>query len=342
MKKTVLAFAVAAAMGVPAVAAADTTLYGRFHVSVDAADSGANKSTQMANRDSRFGIRGSEDLGGGLRGVFQVEIPFDVTGQDDRNVGDKLRDTYVGLGGDFGEVRLGRHLSPYWLMVTSRVNVLGDSVMDTRNIITSVNNGHGQFTNRNSNSINYMSPNFSGLQFGAQYVTDTNDDGPGTAADNNLNANDRNAYALAALYSQGPFSVAAGYERTNVDGDNNETAYAITGRYVIDDLTVNAIYEKAEIGSADRNAWLLSARYNLGQAYLVGMYGQASDNGTADTGAKSFGVGAGYNFTRRTGVYAAYAKTDNESAANYRVRGVEPNEAGSDPSAFSVAVWHNF
>ena len=132
MKKGLLAFAVAAAMGVPALAAADTTLYGRFNVSLDRVDNGVNKSSQLASNGSRIGVRGSEDLGGGLRAVFQVESGFDATAG-----GGELgsRNTFVGLGGHFGEVRLGRHDTPYKLSTLS-LNFFADTVGDMHNIMS--------------------------------------------------------------------------------------------------------------------------------------------------------------------------------------------------------------
>ncbi|MFP4684162.1 MAG: porin, partial [Ectothiorhodospira sp.] len=66
MKKTVLAIAVAAAVGVPAAAVADTTLYGRMNLSLDFVDNDEDSSHQLASNSSRLGVRGSEDLGMGL------------------------------------------------------------------------------------------------------------------------------------------------------------------------------------------------------------------------------------------------------------------------------------
>ena len=346
MKKTVLAFAVAAAMGVPAVAAADTTLYGRFNVSLDHVDNDANSSTQLANNSSRLGVRGSEDLGGGLRAVFQIEASLGE-GQQDKafdSVATSLtnRNTYVGLAGNFGEVRVGRHDSPYKIS-TLRLNMLADSLIDIHNIMGSAPGATNALFGREDNVILYMSPSFDGFQAMVSYTTDATNDRPGT------DANDRDRYSLAGTFSNGPIFVTAAYEKhNNVAGSNEAEAWKIGGSYQIDDLTLGALYENIEVGNNDRNAWNLSARYNMGQVYIVGTYGQAGDFGANDTGAKMYGLGAGYNFSRRTGVYASYAKVDNDTAGEYGLtaggkgKRVAASDSGADVSGFQIGVWHNF
>ena len=350
MKKTVLAFAVAAAMGVPAVAAADTTLYGRFNVSLDRVDNDTTKSTQLASNSSRIGVRGSEDLGGGLRGVFQMEASMDVT----TGAGGTLasRNSFVGLAGDFGELRVGRHDSPY-KMSTLRLNMLADSLMDIHNIMGSTPDAPNALFGRENNVILYMSPNFDGFQAMVSYTTDSTADTP-TIVDQgdtvqNPEANDRDRYSIAGSFTSGPIFVTAAYEKhNNVSAATEAQAWKIGGSYQIDDLTLGALYENIEVGNDDRNAWNLSARYNMGQVYLAATYAQAGDFDGADTGAKMYGLGAGYNFSRRTGVYASYAQVDNDRAGTYGLtaagkgKGVAASDGGADVSGFQVGVWHNF
>ena len=347
MKKTVLAFAVAAAMGVPAVAAADTTLYGRFNVSLDRVDNDTHKSTQLASNSSRIGVRGSEDLGGGLRGVFQVEAGLNAASNAKAFGGSDLtaRNTFLGLAGDFGEVRLGKHDTAYKLS-TLRLNFLADTVADIHNVMGKAEVVTGDvsqnFYSRDDNMIIYMSPNFEGFQAMVSYVTDRGDDRPGA------NANDRDAYSLAGTYTNGPIFVTAAYENRNDAGvDADQKAWKIGGSYQIEDLTLAAMFENIEVGSADRDAWNISARYRMGQTYIAGTYAVAGDWGNvSDSGAKMFGLTAGYDLSRRTGVYAAYVNIDNDAAGRYGISsGKGKGVAGSgnaDVTGFSVGVWHNF
>ena len=88
MKKSTLALAVAAALtGFGSLAYADTTLYGSARVSIDYNDPNSNNFNQDApdaswdvyNNSSRLGVRGEEDLGGGLAAIYQYEFGVDVT-----------------------------------------------------------------------------------------------------------------------------------------------------------------------------------------------------------------------------------------------------------------------
>ena len=329
MKKTVLAFAVAAAMGVPALAAADTTLYGRFHVSVDRTDDGAKTATEMQNRVSRIGIRGSEDLGGGLSGVFQLEMSMNPVQSDEINGN---RNSFVGLRGDFGQATLGRVDAPYE-SVLGPVQVMGDTPLDVRSIISAGTTLSPRF--RAENSVNYVSPNFSGLQVMAQY-------GVGTAGKDN----DDNSYSLGAQYRLGDIYAFAAYSKRNAKtGDDEATGVVAGGTYSIDDLRLGVVLERAEDATNSRNAWLVNARYNIGQAYLAATYAKAGDFDGTDTGATQYGIGAGYNFSRRTGAYVAYGKVDNDNAGTrYSVDGISsgPAAPGGDQSIFSIGVHHNF
>ena len=360
MKKTVLAFAVAAAMGVPAVAAADTTLYGRFNVSLDAVDNGATSQTMLTNNGSRIGVRGSEDLGGGLRGVFQMEAGFagGEPAADRAFNGGSLasRNTFVGLAGDFGEVRLGKHDTPYKLS-TLRLNVFADTLGDMHNIFGAGPgiNAADAFYDRRDNTIVYMSPNFEGFQGMVSYTTDADSDYVG-----NDEAGDNSIVSLAGTYTNGPLFVALAYQKIDfVDDDDvkdDASAWKIGGTYTIDDLTLAAAFEQLDLVEK-RNAYHIGARYNMGQTYLMASYTQANAwiDGV-DDGAKMFAVGAGYNFSRRTGVYAVYAQIENGENAfldedinvSYGLvgtgsgKGFRPADGEDTAKGFQIGVWHNF
>ncbi|SIT72001.1 Outer membrane protein (porin) [Ectothiorhodosinus mongolicus] len=345
MKKTVLAFAVAAAMGVPAVAAADTTLYGRFNVSLDHVDDGANKETLMTNNSTRWGIRGSEDLGGGLKGVFQIESAVGFAGNSSTDVGG--RNTYVGLGGDFGEVRLGRHDTAYKLS-TLRMNFFADTNGDMYNVFGTVGGGattgETGFYDRQDNTIFYQSPNINGFSAMATYSMDS------SVASNEISSDGKKVLSLAGTYAQGPMVLMAAYQKKDeaFGAGEDGVAWKIGGTYVIDDVTLTAGYENIDNDTNSRGAFHLGARYSLGQTYLMASYTQANDL-VSDDGAKMYALGAGYNLSRRTGVYAVYAQLKNDSVdglynMNKTGSGNGFNIASGEDTAksFQVGVWHNF
>ncbi len=127
MNKKLMALAVAGAFGVPAAAVAQVEIYGRANVFVDsyqatgatAANSDFKSRTRVNDQGSRLGVRGREDLGRGLRAVYQIESGVNLdtgSNQTSVNVGPTnsstatlaTRDSFVGLEGGWGRVLLGR------------------------------------------------------------------------------------------------------------------------------------------------------------------------------------------------------------------------------------------
>jgi len=138
MKKSALALAIAAAVGASGVAAADTILYGSARPSVDYTDVGDSIFIKLNERlpvdqqnqtlrdvsggywdvidnSSRLGVRGSEDLGGGLSAIYQFEFGVDMTNGDNFV---SNRPKWAGLKGGWGALTLGTQWTPYY-------NVLG-------------------------------------------------------------------------------------------------------------------------------------------------------------------------------------------------------------------------
>ncbi|TVR57684.1 MAG: porin, partial [Candidatus Competibacteraceae bacterium] len=157
MKKSTLALAVAAALAT-SVAVADTTLYGSARVSIDyeSLDNGPD-TWDVRNNSSRLGVRGSEDLGGGLSAIYQFEWGVDLT--EGTSGFESNRPKWVGLKGDnWGSVTLGTQWTSYY-------NVAGVADIFNSNRSFATNTGYlGAFAGqRMDNTIIYMSPNFSGF-----------------------------------------------------------------------------------------------------------------------------------------------------------------------------------
>ena len=112
MNKRFLAIAIASTLIAPLTAQAAATVYGKAHVTYGTVDTGSTGTTdnwQLKSESSRFGIKGSEDLGNGLSATYKYEISLDIMSST-INLG--ARNRYVGLKGDFGEVRVGHHDTP--------------------------------------------------------------------------------------------------------------------------------------------------------------------------------------------------------------------------------------
>ncbi|MBT8419521.1 MAG: porin, partial [Gammaproteobacteria bacterium] len=171
MQKKLLSLAIAGALAIPGAAMADVqsksggdvTIYGKFHASWDYVDAGTSNSDDSDDntavfRNSRLGFKGSEDLGNGLKGIWQVETHLD-TGDD----GVHLRNTYVGLQSDnFGKIFFGKHDTPY-KTATAKLDIFSDTIADYNNIIGYHDSG-SNFNEREPQLVTYETPNFNGFK----------------------------------------------------------------------------------------------------------------------------------------------------------------------------------
>jgi general bacterial porin, GBP family len=215
MKKISIAVTVIAASAASAAnAQSSVTLYGLIDAGIAytndvqngaASHGSARVALQSGNiSGSRFGLRGAEDLGGGLKAIFVLENGFNVNngalGQGGRLFG---RQAYVGLSQtQYGSVTMGRQydsLVDYVSPLSGTAGTFGDSgfahVYDNDNLQHSV---------RLSNSVKYSSVNYAGLQFGAVY-----------AFSNSTSFAVDRAYSAGASYNNGPLRLAAGYLQIN-------------------------------------------------------------------------------------------------------------------------------
>lgn len=224
-------------------------------------------------RASRLGVKGSEDLGNGLKAVYQIEIQINFDTNNNLTSGAdtfQYRNTFVGLAGDWGTFLLGRHDTPLKIS-TGRLDLFADSIADM--------NGTVGFQDiRLDNTVAYISPSWGGFQLALA----TSPSGGATALGNtNVNSDAINgAYSLAGIYKNGPFYASAAYEVISNEWANTETAsllntaagsFDITRRYlpatgyVDDDMTK----WRLGLGLLDWNGFTLTGIYEQ-QDHLAG------------------------------------------------------------------------
>ena len=232
MKKTLIVAALSGVFATAAHAQSSVTLYGLIDAGLTYTNNqnGSHnfKMTSGAVNGSRWGLRGSEDLGGGLKAIFTLENGFSIAngtlGQQGREFG---RQAFVGLSSNqFGTVTLGRqydsvvdYLGPLALTGTQYGGTQFAHPFDNDNLDNSF---------RINNSVKYQSANYAGFKFGALYGFSNQADGF---------ANNR-SYSVGASYNYGPLNIAAAYLQLN----NNLTAGAINNANgaVAGDNTFNA------------------------------------------------------------------------------------------------------
>ncbi|KAF7275949.1 hypothetical protein GWI33_011073, partial [Rhynchophorus ferrugineus] len=118
------------------VAFADISVYGRAHVSLDLLDDGRDyQEVNLSSNSSRLGFKADTKINDNLTAFAQVEQQINFTsGSDDGGSIDfATRDTFVGVKGDFGQVRVGRFDSPF-KVARNPINFFGDQLGDIRNL----------------------------------------------------------------------------------------------------------------------------------------------------------------------------------------------------------------
>ncbi len=297
MKKSLLLVAMLAAAGV-ANAQSNVTIYGMIDLGISK-KSGAT--TTMVNGDnSRLGFRGEEDLGGGLKALYQMEMRLDAdTGTTEAGGARPLfqGQSRVGLKGDFGMIRFGRGLTAVQEMA-GQFEPTGEA--RTRGILTShitanyngdpLNAGSSQ--NRWSNAIWYNTPgNLGGFSLNATVATKEQ---AGTTA---------NPYSFAAGYNQGPIALMAGYERNAVE----TKFWNIGGSFMaMPELKLMAHYSRQNQGAtkatnAITRGWLIGANYFLPTGKIHAGYGHVRPDGLETT--KRLTMGYEHNMSKRTFLY---------------------------------------
>ena len=323
MKKSLVALAVLAASGV-AFAQSSVTLYGVADMAVGKTNrAGLNQaddqfkaiaSSTLNNGTSRFGFRGVEDLGGGLKAGFNFEGGLSLADGAGNLSGGTLfaRAANMSLMGGFGEIRGGRTLT------TSFYSVAAWELTGTANYSVVANQfGFNGFGPRDNAVLMYNSPSFGGVKFSASTVLKGND--ASTAAGL------QNKYDLAATYAAGPLTVSGAYGKIQ----NNNEGFVLGGKYNFGAFQVAGSYNNYETnaGVGINEGFTIGASTNMGPVVLT--LDIARDTGTIkDTDLL---LEAKYAVSKRTFAYSAFMRDGKGK------RGVT-----RDVNGFSVGVRHNF
>lgn len=323
MKKSLIALAVLATTGA-AMAQSSVTLYGRLDASVGQTSTETIGATPVAELKrtavnsntlnfSFWGMKGLEDLGGGLTAKFVLESGFVV----DTGVGDAAifqREAHVGLLGGFGEVALGRQYTSFHSAHVG-VDMLWNSNFQVDSDVFKL--GVTSELIRASNSIRYNSPNFGGftasatLGFGEDKGTTTN---VGSATD---------TASLGVKYASGPVMVTYAHQENKLAQASAAVAQVtnkydmIGGTYNFGAAMVSAEYMKAKNGTNEDKEYQLGVTVPMG-AFAFGIgYAKATTSvaGSADLDGSGFGLAGTYNLSKRTTLYAGYRSTQIEKTA---------------------------
>ena len=345
MNKKLIALAVAGACVAPAAMAQTAnpvTLYGRVYVTVESVEAkgGATpvaRRTRVEDQSSLLGVRGTEDLGGGLKAFFQLETAFRP---DSNNTTFAARNSGVGLQGGWGSLLLGRWDMP-WKVATIAIDPFGDLTIGG---ITGTLSDGGNFDRRDQNVIQYWSPSFGGFAFRLA----------GTANEGKTAAVNPRDYGANVTFTRGPIYAFVAWEEhrdqvgTTATADVKEEGFAAGGSFAFGPVKLGAQYQQIEKDTReDQKNWMGNLIWTIGNNQIIYQHMQSKDGGlrTAATQPKcdSDTLGYQYNFTRRTFFLAQYTRVDNKDGAscNFGANRLAI-AAGQDPRGISLGLRHVF
>ncbi len=344
MKKSLLALSLFGAFAGVAHAQSSVVIYGTVDANVNKV---SRASTAVGKHDNnKLGFKGVEDLGNGLKALFQLEIRYELdTGTLESNTRPLFQgQSRVGLQGAFGTVRLGRGLTAYqesstafepWSGMPSRAGFQPD--IHIAGYTSDPLSGAGNSRNRFSNAVFYNTPVLSGFQLNATVATKEGNGGPtasivggGTIANPEYPAlvaeASANPYSLSGTYTNGPVAAMLGYERNALE----TKLWSVAGSFnPITPLKLMASYQEQDqghtVGAAadETKSWVIGANFTVGSGLIRAGYGRLTPENTTKT--KRASIGYEHNLSKRTYVYAEASQTKIVNKTNYYGVGVHHN-----------------
>jgi predicted porin len=353
--KTFALSALALAASSAALAQSQVTLYGVVDANVQVLD-GASTLTRVQSgglNGSRFGIRGSEDLGGGLRAFFTLESGVNL---DDGTNGQGAfwgRQAFVGLATPYGKVSLGRQYGSTYTLSSDFSQFSNNNVGASTSVIggfggyepvrggntTAINNGGPARVN---NSIKFESQNYGGFSAGALY-------GAGEVAGNTWGNRIADIYGR---YTQGGFDGMISYvdDKAEISGLGVRTTSAAAaydfGNYRINGGVISV--DDRSVANADGEGYWLGGSYRLGSHLFKTQYVESKNKQALFDGkTQAFGVGYQYDLSKRTSLYSSLTQFKNDGGG-YVARAATSLPAGAvsasdrDLTEFAAGIRHSF
>lgn len=287
MKKSLIALAAVAVSGA-AMAQSSVTLYGIADIALVKAKGESAALASGGVSTSRWGIKGSEDLGGGLKANFTFEQGIDLTNGAQKGNGFD-RQAFLGLSGGFGELKVGKAWNAYD-DVAGAVNPVFDSVLTPANVAPSYD-----YVGNPNSGVYYATPSFGGV----------------SAA---VSTNFKSAYAdnfratgFHVKYEGGPVFVAVAYQAEKSDVEDVKKT-RVLGSYDLGAAKILAAFGTVKDVGDDITLGVdvpLASNLVLSTGFTQ-VRPDSGDNGT------SVGLGVAYSLSKRTTAYTGFRKESKE------------------------------
>ncbi|MES2070297.1 MAG: porin [Pseudomonadota bacterium] len=343
MKKSLLALSVLAAFAGVAHAQSSVTIYGVVDMAIQNENRGGTGpgTGTITGLDSgiqsgsRVGFKGTEDLGGGLKANFQLEMGVNADNGTSSQGGLAFgRQAWVGLSGDFGSVNMGRQYTPIFIAVDTIDPFDAGFTSGAAGQGTSSAGILGVFGTpfRSNNTVNYSTNNLGGFTGSAAYSF-------GEVAGNTSASRQ---IGLSGTYAAGPVTATLAYHKANdVTGNNATKIVFLGGIYDFGVAKLHAAYGKTttDLNTADNKQWMIGTTVPFGAAAFLATYTRITNELVTANKSNQVAIGGTYSLSKRTNLYTSFSRTSND--ANVNAGGLAAANGATD-RLFNVGIRHKF
>jgi len=334
-----------------AYAQSSVTLFGVVDATMSRGTGSISSRTQMSrggNATPRIGFRGVEDLGGGWSAGFWLEGGVNTddgtgggTNTNNQSTGVApaaaggqgltfARRSTVQLAGPWGEIRLGRDYNPqYWSLLYGDAfgNVgVGAAVNYTQSVSTFIQV-------RSSNAIMYWSPDWNGFKFNAMHYRGEN-------ASNAANSEDGTGSGVRLAYDAKPLALGIGWGKTEyLSGDLVQRNINAGWDFGVAKLVADLNRDK--LGPLNIKGGAASVIVPVGVGEIRGSYSFHKTSAVGHPEAKKVAIGYVHNLSKRSAIYATYARVRNSGGSTVSLNGATTG-ANQSSSGLDLGVRHSF
>lgn len=342
MQKKLIALAIAGLVSAPAFAQSNVTVYGIVDAAIGIGSADDNDFRGVVGgvlSGNRFGLKGSEDLGNGLKAVFTLEQGFNIDDGTAASARQFHRQSWVGLQGSFGTVGLGRQYAPGYF---AGYDAAMSAIISPQSIFSA---GAGLTITPNSparwdNSIAYTGA-FNGLTARAIYSANAVESSDDTQGDDK--------WGVGFDYANGPVKAGLVYQYLKQAANDDQKEWYVGAEYNFGVLSVAGSYQTGSDvgpGDVDKRLWNLGVIVPVSAAGKVhATYGRLTERDLDDADAKSWTLAYTHALSKRTTGYAAYNRVTNDDAVQYSAASTATAPAGvtgEDSGLFTVGMRHVF
>ena len=301
-------------------------LYGRINTSLEhSSTSGEGSVNGLQNNESFWGLRGQQDLGGGLQAGFVLESGFELDSGTPSEAEYFNRKSEVNLSGRFGMLRMGRMISEAYYATADVVNMHNYDTGSSADALYA-------YISNDVNHVSWRLPEYQGLSVEI-----------GSSLHEKQADPQKNSWDLAANYDYGDLSLGLGYnrwgvaEQTTLRAAYTSSPWTIAG-YLQNSRGWDQANYQVDSSQRTRNMGRMAIQYEAGPSeYHLNLGYAGKVGGEQGTQALQWTLAYNYNFTPRTKLYALYTRVNNHERANYQT-----GEAGVDFSSVAFGVRHYF